>query len=142
MMLPFAVASIAAVSTVVRAGEISPGVALISQRVSAVGPMAEDLDTVIAAPVVGIVDNLSAPTAPTFSEQGSSALDTLFEKEILMPTVVNDPMVLVAAIDESDPNAGETVLDVKDIEDSDVILLPEPLSYTNLESHMPGWHDE
>ena len=32
---------------------------------------------------------------------------------------------------------------MKDIEDSDVILLPKPLAETNEDSHMPGnWHDE
>ena len=52
-------------------------------------------------------------------------------------------MVLVAAYDETDPNGGEKIVDVKDIENSDVILLPEPLAETNLDSHMPGrWHEE
>ena len=55
-LLPFAVAAIAAVQMrFVRAGEISPGVALISQKSSDIDPLdLDDINTVIAAPVVAV----------------------------------------------------------------------------------------
>ena len=55
-LLPFAVAAIAAVQMrFVRAGEISPGVALISQTSSDIDPLdLDDINTVIAAPVVAV----------------------------------------------------------------------------------------
>ena len=62
MILPYAVVAIAAVNTVVRAGEIWPGYALIRQKPTAAGD--DDLDTVIAAPVVNVVEK---PIAPDFS---------------------------------------------------------------------------
>ena len=59
-LLPFAVAAIAAVDKMlVRAGEISPGVALITQKNSSdLGHMIDQGEnSVIAAPVVAVVDH-------------------------------------------------------------------------------------
>ena len=152
-LLPFAVAAIAAVQMrFVRAGEISPGVALISQKASDIDPLdLDDINTVIAAPVVAVGEypspSIMEPISfegqqPQFSIINFDKLDAAANLPVPQPVLPKDPMVLVAAYDESDPNGKETIVDVKDIENSDVILLPEPLAETNLDSHLPGKWDE